>query len=605
MSLNNLREKLNILLYDSKEKVLRNMRILSVIVSVFTLGTLVYYYGYEQTLESKEQLLWIIKGSFVFYILQYLTRFIYDFHPKAFLRRTWFEAFMIAVLIVEGVANFFFDTLLIHSLFVELGFKSFTEFSTVFIQLYFLIIMMVKISRTRNILPKLRLHPASLFMLSFLMLILIGCGLLMLPAMTHNGIGFIDALFTSTSATCVTGLMTESIHEFTFRGQVVILILIKLGGLNIIAFGSFLALASRFGLGVRHHDVIEDFVNKDSFLSARGLLGRIILWSVLIEVIGTVLIYFNWLPEIVFENTGQKMFSSVFHSVSAFNNAGISLFDEGMNDALVRNNYAIHIIIGVLIFLGALGFNAIFDIFGLRQVRQRVRKSWKSIALSSKIALYFSLIFVIGGMVAFLFLENDNTLQGEDGFAAVVSGFFQSVNRTSGFATVDYHEVGVPFLLIMIFLMFVGASSSSTGGGIKTSTFAVIWATIGSVIRGRKHVQLYKKTISQPLIMRAFSVLIFFLFGNLVCIILLSITEGHIIEQADRGVIDLIFEEVSALGTVGLSTGITPELSNAGKIIIIISMFVGRVGTLTVAFGLGKAVISRDYQYPQGHTMIG
>ena len=607
MSLKAFREKVNILLYDSKASVLGRMKWASLVVSLFSLGTLIYLYGFDHDPEGRAILLNIIKGSFAFYIVYYIIRFIYDFRPREFLKRTWFEAILMLILVVEGIAYNFFDTLLLQSVFIEIGLEGFSDFTGFFIQLYFLVIVGVELGKSSNRgIPLFRLHPALIFILSFVVIILGGTALLCLPEMTTNGISVLDALFTSTSATCVTGLMVENMTEFTYKGQVLILILVKLGGLNIIAFGAFIALASRLGVGVKHDSVIEDFINKDSVISAKGLLGRIIIWSVIIELVGAFLMYVFWLDEIPFESNGDKLFSSIFHSVSSFNNAGLSTFSDGMYDEIVRGNNSILIIMSFLIFFGALGFNAIFDVFSFKGIRDRIKNPWKQISFSSKIALYFSLIFVGAGLVLFFLLERDNTIGGDYSlWDQMVHSLFQSINRTSGFASVDMGSVGAPALILIIFLMFVGSSSSSTGGGIKTSTFAILWASTMSTIRGRKHIELYKRTISQDLVMRAFSVLIFFILGNLVCIFLLAITEADILAQSGRSVLDLIFEEVSALGTVGLSTGITPDLSPAGRIIIIVSMFVGRVGTLTVAIAFGKAVISRNYKYPSGHTLVG
>lgn len=606
MSLRSFRERVNIFLYDSKDWVLQRLKFTSFIVSVVAIGTLIYNYGFPQTAASSELLLNIIKASFTFYILYYLTRLIYDFNPKKFLRKTWFEGLMMLFLIVEGISYNVFGTLLLPSLFVKLGMSGFSEFSTVFIQFYFLVLVGLEIGRSTTIIPLLKLHPASLFMLSFLLIILGGTGLLMLPEMTVNGdLSFLDSLFTSTSATCVTGLMVENATEFTFKGQVIILIMIKLGGLNIIAFGSFIALISKFGVGVKHHEVIEDFVNRDNALSAKGMLGRIIIWSTIIEIIGSILIYVMWLDKVPFKSAGDKVFSSVFHSVSAFNNAGISLFQDGIYDETVRTNHGVMWIITILIFVGALGFNAIFNVFSWSAVRDRYKSRWKSISFSSKIALYFSIGLVLLGAIGFFALEQDKTLADASFGDQLMHSIFQSVNRTSGFASIDYAEASIPFLLIMIFLMFIGASSSSTGGGIKTSTFAILWASTLATITGRKRIELFKRTVNNDLVLRAFAVLIFFIVGNLICIIALSITEGHILEMEGRSIIDLIFEEVSALGTVGLSTGITTELSSAGKIIVMLSMFIGRVGTLTVAFAVSKRVISNNYEYPEGQTMVG
>ena len=608
MDIERFRERVNLLLYDNKEQVLRIGRILNIIVSLAALSALIYYYGYKHDDTTEELLFRVIKGSFAFYVLHYVVRFIYDFQPVKFLKRTWFEGLIMFLLTVEGIAYNLLDTLVLEKLALSFGFESFTDLSALFIQLYILTVVLIGLGRGGGAITRIRLNPALIFIASFGAIILAGTGLLMLPEMTvpKGSMNFLDALFTSTSATCVTGLMVEDTPNFfTFKGQVVLLILIKLGGLNIIAFGSFLALAARFGLQVKQHDVIEDFVNKGSYIGATGMLGKVVVWSTAIELIGAAFMYLFWDEAIPFNNNGQRAFYSVFHSVSAFNNAGISLFTDGLYNDLVRHNYMIHWMVTSLVFIGALGMVAVFDLFDPRNLRERMREPWKQIGFMTKIALYFSIALVVGGSVLYYVLEYNNTLAGYDTFGKVTTAVFQSVTRTSGFNTVDIGAIGVPSLFLLIILMFIGSSSSSTGGGIKTSTFAIVAADVLATIRGRVNTELFKRTINSMLKSRAYSVLLFFIVFDVVGVFLLSITESHILAMPDRDLLDLAFEEVSALGTVGLSTGITGLLSPMGKLIIIVSMFVGRVGTLTVAFAVGASIISKNYRYPEGHTMVG
>ena len=430
----------------------------------------------------------------------------------------------------------------------------------------------------------------------------------MMPEMTTSGsgMGALDALFTSTSATCVTGLMVEdTMTFFTFKGQIVILILIQLGGLNVIAFASFLALAARFGVSVIQHDVIEDFVNKDSFLSGKNTLRRVISWCLSIELIGAVALAAAWSHKVEFTSLGERIFSSIFHSVSAFNNAGITLFTDGLANETVSTNWATHWIVIILVFVGALGMVALFDIFDPSNLRERKKAPWKGLGFATKIALYFSLILVVIGAVAFALLEWNGVMNGMSGFGKFTTSVFQSVTRTSGFNTIDMGSVGIPMLFLLIVLMFIGASSSSTGGGIKTSTFSVVLSDVWRTVRGLDHVHIFKRTIGPTLRSRAYSVLMFFLVGNSLFLFMLTISEAELLSSGSFTFFDLVFEQVSAMGTVGLSTGLTPMLSPAGKIIISISMFIGRVGTLTVAFALGGRAIKSHFKYPEGHTMIG
>lgn len=608
MNWQKFRERANLFLYGNKEVVLGTGKALNIIVSLLAVATLVYYYGFPHDKETSERLLLVIKYSFLFYVVHYIVRFIYDFQPIDFIKRTWFEGILMFLLFVEGISYNLFDTLLLERLAQSFGVTNFADLSTLFIQIYFLIAVLIGLGKGGNVLPRFKLNPAIIFIASFGIIILAGTGLLMLPEMTtpEKGMNFLDALFTSTSATCVTGLMVEDTPTFfTFKGQVVLLILIKLGGLNIIAFGSFLMLAARFGLQVKQHDVIEDFVNKDTYVSAKGMLRKVVIWSSGIEILGALVMFFLWDPDIPFKNNGEKVFSSIFHSVSAFNNAGISLFSDGLHNEAVRNNYFVHWVVTILVFFGALGMVAVFDLFDLQSLRERMKAPWKRIRFMTKIALYFSIGLVLVGSVGFFFLEYNGTLAGMDFFGKITTSVFQSVTRTSGFNSVDIGAIGVPGLFMLIILMFIGSSSSSTGGGIKTSTFAIVAADVLATIKGAPNTELFKRTIAPILKSRAYSVLLFFIVFDVLGMFILSISEADILAMEGRDLIDLAFEEVSALGTVGLSTGITSLLSPIGKITIIVSMFIGRVGTLTVAFAVGMKVISKNYKYPEGHTMVG
>ncbi len=608
MSLREFRERVNLSLYESKARNLRILKILNLFISLSALVVLAIYYGYPQTEDSSSGLLSFVKLSFGFYVFHYLVRIIYDFHPLTFLKENWFEGVVMALLVIEGIGDLFFDRLLLEPLLIALGFDSYTDFSTIFIQLYFVIVVFAELMRKGSVLPRIKTHPAVLFILSFLGITIVGTLLLMMPEMTtkFGGMGALDALFTSTSATCVTGLMVEdTMTFFTFKGQIVLLILIQLGGLNIIAFASFLSLAARFGVSVMQHDVIEDFVNKDSFLSGKNTLRKVFAWCIGIELLGAAALAFAWSNKVDFASFGERVFSSVFHSVSAFNNAGITLFTDGLAHHTVSTNWAAHWIVTLLVFVGALGMVALFDIFDPIKLRERKAAPWKGLGFATKIALYFSLILVTIGAVSFAILEWNGVMDGMSLYGKFTTSVFQSVTRTSGFNTIDIGSVGIPMLFLFIILMFIGASSSSTGGGIKTSTLSVVLSDVWRTVRGLDHVHLYKRTIAPMLRSRAYSVLLFFLLGNSVFLFILTITEASLLNSGQITFIDLVFEQVSAMGTVGLSTGVTPMLSPAGKIIISLSMFIGRVGTLTVAFALGGRAIKSHFKYPEGHTMIG
>ncbi|MFK7786537.1 MAG: TrkH family potassium uptake protein, partial [Crocinitomicaceae bacterium] len=440
---------------------------------------------------------------------------------------------------------------------------------------------------------------------------LVGGLLLMLPEMSSvkGGMGFTDSLFLSMSSVSVTGLSTVDVAEtLTFKGQIVVLILIKLGGLNTIAFGALMLVVAKFGVGIKYHEVIEDFVNSDSILKAKTMLMKIVLWATTIEVIGIILLFIGFGNQGVFADTGNRAFQAVFHGVSGFNNAGLSTLHGGMMHPDVINSTFVHTIIMILFFLGGFGMIYLFDLFEIKRLRERMRKPWKTIEFGTKISLYFTLGLIAFGAIVFMAVEWNRSLAGEGTLRSVIVSVFESLTtRNAGFNVVDTSELALPVLIVFLFLMFVGASSGSAGGGIRTSTFAIMWASVISTIKGKKHTELFKRTIANDTVLKAYAIFIFFVIGNIVGPFVLSITEADLLAspEYDYDFMDLVFEHVSAASTVGLSTGLTPDLSVAGKFVLIVAMFIGRVGTLTLAYLVGKKVISRNYKYPSGHTMVG
>ena len=608
MTLNDIRERVNVFLHPRRERVLGAFRTLNVFVTLIAFGSLIAYYGYPLESSMAAKLIAIIKGGFAFYILHFLVRWVFDFHPLRFIRAHAFEAIIMGTLVIEGISDILTGKVMLGRALDPLGIESVEDWTVWLVQAYFLVVLVIELSDRARSLPRFRLHPATLFILSFLFLILSGTGLLMLPEMTADGLGmgFLDALFTSTSATCVTGLMIEDAETFfSHKGHVVLMVLIKLGGLNIIAFGSLIAVLARFGVGVRQHEVIEDFVNSDNLLGSSGTLGKVVGWCLGMEALGAAALMALWSPDIPFASWRERLFSSVFHSISAFNNAGITLFTDGLAHPWVAQNWLVHWIITILVFVGALGMVALFDLFDLGKLKERMRQPWKTISFPTKIALYFSIVLVAFGTIAFAALEWHGTMSGMSWFGKMTTAVFQSVTRTSGFNTVDIGAVGMPMLFLLLVLMFIGASSSSTGGGIKTSTLAIVLADVWRTVRGGDHVQIFKRSVGKVLRSRAYSVLLFFLVGNLVGVFVLTLTEGSLMSSGKASFFDIAFEHVSAMGTVGLSTGITPLLSSAGKLVLSAAMFVGRVGTLTVAFAVGGRTAHSHFKYPEGHTMVG
>jgi len=597
-----IREKINVRIYNSKTAVINVISFFSLIVTLYSFGNIIYYYGFPKTTESIKVLELIIKICFVYYVLNYFIRFFYSFEPLKFLRTSWFEGMILLLVFIGGLSSFLYRIEPLYSVFDLLSIDHLIPYTHIIVQVLLLIIIMIELGKAGQYISSLKLGPASLLTLSFVVLILSGAGLLMMPEMTtQHHIRFIDALFTSTSASCVTGLVVvDTAVFFTLKGKIIIMLLIQLGGINIISFATFIVTFYRKASGIKHLSLIKDLTSAGSMTESKNILRKIIFYSFIIEGVGCILLFFLWNDQIVFSGNPERFFYSLFHSISAFNNAGFSLFTNNLYELTVRHSYWIHIVIAVLIFLGGLGFIAMQDIIGLNQLRSRFKYPWKKLQVGTKIALYTSFALIVLGALFFYFLEINNTLKEQSIAGSIVTSFFQSVSaRTAGYNTIDFSVVSQPTLIIFIFLMFIGASPGSTGGGIKTTTFAILFKSAIATIRGKRNIELYKRNISFDLVNKAYFIVLFSFSLIMVSSFMLSITDGNFT------FLQLLFDEVSAFGTVGLSTGITPFLSDAGKYILIATMFIGRIGPLTLALSLSKKVLTTKYKYPNASLMIG
>lgn len=602
--INAFREKANIKLYDSRDRVLKDLRTAGVFISSLTILVLIGFHGFSLTLAQHAIVEFTVKFSIGFYILKYVAEFIYSFSPIQHLKATKWEGILMAFLFLNILSINVFGTEIMGFFGQVLGLEALDQFFLLFIQGYFLLIVFLELGKASTFLPFASLSPPALLALSFIILILVGSGLLMLPEMTAPGkvLTYGEALFTSISASCVTGLqIVDTATHYSFKGQFLIMMLFQLGGLNIISFATFFAIFTKKGIGIRHQSLIQASYSNESLTSSAELFRKIIRFTFQIEALGALLIFFSWGDKMLFDSLGQRVFFSIFHSISAFNNAGFSLFTNGLMESPIQHSYMLHMVIAMIIIFGGLGFGTIRDLFTLRQVRERMQKPWKTLSTGSKISLYSTGILLALGTIVFFVLEYNNTLNDENTGAKMVTAFFQSTTtRTAGFNTVDIGSLTLPVLIFFIFLMFIGASTGSTGGGVKTTTFALVFLSAWATIRGKKKVEIFRLTIPWELLNRAFSIFLFSSTTILLGILILSISDAHL------GLERLAFEEVSAFCTVGLSTGITAELSGVGKAVIMISMFIGRIGTITLAFALSsKKRESNDYKYPKANFMVG
>lgn len=452
-------------------------------------------------------------------------------------------------------------------------------------------------------------NPAQLFILSFLFLIITGSFFLLLPNATYSGISLIDAVFTATSAVCVTGLVVvDTGSYFTLFGQIVIILLIQAGGLGIMTFASYFGYFFKGASSFKKQLVLSELTWSGKLGEVFSTLKKIILITLLIEAAGAFFIYLTLNREIFPDEQGRWFFA-VFHSVSGFCNAGFSTLQNSLYDAAFRFNYSLHLILAALFILGGLGFPIVFNLLkflknklvnGILRLfgRKHNHLPW-ILNINTRIVLITTLILIVAGTIHFFIFEYNNTLTEHNFLGKIVSAFFSAVTpRTAGFNTTDTASLGIPAVLMVLFLMWVGASPASTGGGIKTSTLALAVLNFLSLARGKKRMEAFGREISQSSVNRAFSVVF-------LSVLVISISVfGVALFDGDKDMLDISFECVSAFSTVGLSRGITADLSSSSKFILIFTMFVGRVGMLTVLIAFIKKVILYKYRYPAEDVLI-
>ncbi len=596
-------EQLNRFLYDSKLTAYAIMRRTTYVLTLLSVGLLIYAHGVVESPVQLQVLFYAIDAILAIFVLIYFLRILYTFERIKFLKRTWFEGVLMGVILINHTSTYLFGFPAIYTVFESMGIPLSVELYRVSVSLYMLVLLIVELLETKVHLKTLQLKPAITFILSFILLILLGTSLFMMPKMTNapDSMPFLDALFMATSASCVTGLaVVDPGTYFTFSGQVVLLMLIQMGGLGILTFATFFASLMRQGIGIKQHVAMHEILESETLFSSKGLLRKLVLLTFLIEAIGAILVFMTWGRDVQFANLGSKIFYSIFHAVSAFCNAGFSLYPEGLYTAPVRFSYIMHLIIAMLIIFGGIGFPTILDVLSPKSMRMRMEKPWKNWKLLSRLTIYTSVALIGLGMIGFFLLEYYNTLSSLNFAEALIASFFQSVTtRTAGFNSVDISLLTTPTLLMFIFLMFIGASPGSTGGGIKTTTFVVILLAVSATIRNKREIEVGKRSIPHSVAYKAFSVFAFAALLNMFFLFILTISDP----QFD--IMRLAFEQVSAFATVGLSTGITAGLSEVGKSIIIVSMYIGRVGTLTLAVALSTRSSSAAYKYPATQLPIG
>jgi len=447
-------------------------------------------------------------------------------------------------------------------------------------------------------------HPTQVLVLSFGVVILIGAGLLMLPwASAGAPLGFVDALFTATSATCVTGLVVvdtgTALNPF---GQGVVLALIQLGGLGIMTYSSIFLLLASGRLSFRGLAIVHETLGRrQGQISVGRLVRDVFFYTLGIEVVGAVLL------TVVFARTlplPQAFGQGLFHSVSAFCNAGFALRGTSFMD--YRGDALINLTLIALIVLGGLGFIVLEDLADAWRGR-RAKRRFQPMLHTKVVLSTTGLLTAVGALTIWLF-ERKNALVGMPWGETALACLFQSVTaRTAGFNTLDYAALTNTTLFFTTLLMFVGASPGSCGGGIKTTTLAVVLALFRDRLLGRQRTRLFRRVLPEAVVVRAVALLIASFAFVTVIALALSVLETGPVPHRDGGnsFLGLFFESISAFGTVGLSTGVTPTLSTPGRLLIAMAMFVGRLGPLTMAVAIRQANGSEEFQYAEESLMVG
>jgi len=446
-----------------------------------------------------------------------------------------------------------------------------------------------------------KLNPPQVVAISFLAAILIGTVLLCMPFAAKSGerMPVIDSLFTATSATCVTGLIVkETGTYFSWFGKSVILVLLQMGGLGIMTFSTLFAILLGRKLTIKEGVVIQRTMAGGRVQNLNALIKYILFITFGIELLGTACLAARWTKTMDW-SAGKVLVNSVFHAVSGFCNAGFSLF-PGSFSAFEADPY-INVTMIALIMLGGIGFIVVMEL-----PRIINRKPTRSFSIQAKMAISISIGLILIGALLFFLIENDNTMAHLSFKNKIFGSIFQAVTtRTAGFNTLNITNLAPPTLCLFIFLMFIGASPGSTGGGIKTCTFGVLLAAGYSMFKNRDRISIFRRTIPKEVVRRALLVFFLGLGWIFIAVFLLTISELKESVYIDNFFLRSLFEITSAFGTVGLSTGITPTLSAAGKLIVILTMFVGRVGPLTLALAVAFQSERAVYKYPEEKVMIG
>ena len=569
------------------------------VAAVLAAASLIAQYGLYLPQRYLDYLIYVDVGIILFFITENFIRLGISREKLDYVRTHWMDFLFIFLFLAQIVLiHFFSRTHFMETFLVQLNIVSLTKAYIVAVQVYIALALFTKTIDANRFIARLKISPPQMVLASFGAVIAIGTLMLLLPRATSTGqsMPFIDALFTATSATCVTGLIVVDTGSYFSRfGQGIILLLIQLGGIGIMSLVAFSAAAIGRGIGMRERAMLKDILDSNFIGEVTRLLRNIVLITVIFETAGVLILSRIWARD--FPTPMMTFYYSLFHSVSAFCNAGFSLFSDSLEGFRARADVVMTF--AALIIIGGLGFIVLSNLFRYFLGRIRRDRPRPRLNLHTKVVLWTSAILLVVGTLAFYALEVDDSMADFTGSERALSAFFSSVTaRTAGFSTLNMGAIAVPSALVIILLMFIGASSGGTGGGIKTNTFAVLIATLRSMLRARQDVEVFNRAIPRDIVTKA------------ICVVMLSVglvfATSLVVAAYERvGFTHILFETVSAFGTVGLSRGLTQGLTTPSKVAIIITMFLGRIGPLTLGLAISQRVQEQTYKYPTERVMIG
>lgn len=574
----------------------------SLLASIAALCLLVYEFGFKIAPETHRQIFVAYQIFLQIFLLTGVIRILLN--PREFRHEKGFWIEVAVMLALLGIV-------VINSILEEKDIPGLHKINH--IVSYVLLIFISTIQVSKEIVSTLQRHlkPELMFAYSFLFIILLGAFLLMLPRAHRGNLEFVDALFTSASAVCVTGLTVVDISSsFTVTGQVILLSLIQIGGIGVMTFTSFIAMSFFSQTSFQDQMALKSILNEESMNNIFKTLFYTLFTTLFIEMAGTYLLWVQ-IRELDTSLIPNKFFFSLFHSVSAFCNAGFSTLSENLYSPIVRNLYGFQSWIAILIILGGIGFPIVFNysrlinhkirnlFYRLTGSSRRMPSHVRIVSTTTRTVITFTLILLVAGTILFLFFEYNNSLKHLTTGGKVATSFFAAVTpRTAGFNNLPTVSFLPQTIFLTLILMWIGASPMSTGGGIKTTTFAVALKSMYSVVRGKKQAELFNRQLTPENVNRAAAIILLSILWIGFATTLISITDPQ------GTVKQILFEVTSALSTVGLTLDFTPTLSDSGKIIISITMFVGRVGLITLLSGVFHQQPAKTYAYANDTVIL-